>query len=238
MALDPDARSFSLHGAGLFDPDFVLRLRSRLEAFEDSGDNQPSGAREAKAVRLGGFVDKIRMDDCWYEIWRSRHETLAAYFQPFTFVSFPPFIRHLTEAPQLVPWHQDAGYQHLRGARAHSRVITCFLPLEPNPAKSATLEFAEGSFDLMPHEDEGDHGAVLTQAISGERRTYDLNAGDALVFGDFAPHRTVEPSGSVPDRYSIEFRLVAPGEAVPGNDYFCLKEGCFVQPDGSRRQRP
>lgn len=238
MALDPDVRCFSIHGAGLFDPALVLELRSRLEAFEESSDNRPNGAREAKAIRLGGFVDKIRMNDCWYDLWRSRHETLAAFFQPFTFVSFPPFIRHLTESQQLVPWHQDAGYQQLRGARAHSQVVTCFLPLEPDPAVAATLEFAEGSYDLMPHEIEGDHGAVLTQVVFEERRSFELNTGDALVFGDFAPHRTIEPFGAKPNRHSIEFRLIVPDEAVPGNDYFCLKQGAFVEPDGNRRQRP
>ena len=53
--------------------------------------------------------------------------------------------QHLAKLPSIVLIAAtDAGYVRLM-ARKHVRLITCFVPLEPDPARCASLEFADPS---------------------------------------------------------------------------------------------
>lgn len=221
------SRCFSERMAGVFRGDLLLRLRRHFESSEERATPVRRSEREEKYHRIGVASDDIRLDAAWYDVWRDGDD-LVERFRPYTWVSFPPVLRHLRQGDHLVPWHQDIGYQRLLGERAHSRLITCFVPLEAEPGQCASLEFAVGHFDELPHRAFGDHGAALDDDLFKATKRLDLKLGDAMVFGDFAPHRTYVPDGAVVERRSIEFRLVRPEDSIDGKDYFDIEKGAFV----------
>ena len=150
--------------------------------------------------------------------------------RPFTRLIFPLQIRHILRVDQRVPWHQDIGYQVLRGDRAQIQVITCFVPVDPDPTSVPTVEFAVGEFPALAHEAFGDHGATLKISEIPDTVHFELSCGDALVFGDHAPHQTYVPSHLANrDRWSFEYRLVMPEDCLAGSDYFDIEEGIFVK---------
>ena len=151
---------------------------------------------------IGAAPDQFRLDDRWYDLWRTVDERVVDYFRPYTWVVFPVHIRHVTATAHLVPWHQDAAYIALM-PRRHDRVITCFVPLEAEPTAGSTLELAQGEFPLLSHEQEGNHGAAIGRDSFPQSARYDLSFGDAIIFGDHVPHRTVPAAnGSIDHRFS------------------------------------
>jgi hypothetical protein len=232
--LDPENRCFLHHMRGVFDRDVLAEVRSHFEVVESSRQAHVASERDAKMLRVGASTDAFRFDPRWYDPWR--RPELAERFRPFTWVMFPVQIRHINEDEHLVPWHQDVAYMRLL-ERAHARVITCFVPLEPEPAGASTLEFALGDHPDLSHGPVADHSAV-TPEPAGEKRRFDLAFGDALVFGDHVPHRSIAGRDGAVDRRSFEFRLVMPRDALPGKDYFDIESGWFVRTDGSRRAFP
>ena len=177
------------------------------------------------------------MDPRWYDPWRGAAPALIERLRPYTWLLFPVQLRHITQSGHLVPWHQDAGYVRLM-PRRHSRLITCFVPLEPDPAACASLEFSEGDYEELAHEPYEGHGAALSGRDFGRLRRFELAFGDALIFGDHAPHRTVPAADGTIDRRSFEYRFVTPDEALPDKDYFDIEADAFVRTDGSRREFP
>jgi hypothetical protein len=194
--------------------------------------------RTRRALALGTIIDAVRFNAAWYDPWRDAPDTLVARLQPFTWVTFPVQIRHVFKTEHLVPWHQDVGYQRVLGSRGHGRHITCFVPLDDKPATTSTLEFAIGDFSEIAHAPQNMHGATIDHPETGTTRRFDLMQGDALVFGDHMPHRTVPGVDGLIDRWSFEYRLVQPDEASEGRDYFDIAHGLFVRTDGSTRTFP
>ena len=47
------------------------------------------------------------------------------------------------------------------GDRGHRRVITCFIPLEPEPSSRTTIQFASGGEIELRHQSLNDFGAGI-----------------------------------------------------------------------------
>jgi len=56
-----------------------------------------------------------------------------------------------------------------------------------------------------------------------------MSFGDAIIFGDHVPHRTVPAANGSINRRSFEFRMVLPAEALPEKDYFDLETRTYVR---------
>ncbi|MGH7894973.1 MAG: hypothetical protein ACREQL_09900, partial [Candidatus Binatia bacterium] len=174
----------------------------------------------------------------WYEAWSKPARDPGAVLGPFTWVTFPPQVRTVRAPAHRVPWHQDAGYQRRLGARAHRQVLTCFVPLDDDPASRATIQFAAAPEAELAHAPLDGFGAGIAAPPLRALTSYALTLGDALVFGDLVLHRTFVPAGAVIERRSLEFRLVHPADALDAKDYFDLASGAFVRRDGLRRVAP
>jgi hypothetical protein len=235
--LPTDTRCFISHEKGLLDPGVLGSVREHFLREEEVRQSQVLDENDALRVSMGASTSAFRFDPRWYDPWRNAPAELVERLRPFTWLLFPVQIRHIKAGDHLVPWHQDAGYVRLM-SRKHARLITCFVPLEPDPRQCASLEFAEGEYGELDHSAFGNHGAaILDRDFAGLRR-FELSFGDALVFGDLAPHQTIPaPDGTI-DRRSFEYRFVIPAEALPDKDYFDIEKGCFVRTDGSQREFP
>jgi hypothetical protein len=92
------------------------------------------------------------------------------------------------------------------------------------------VEFWRTRMTEAPHATRDGFGAGLELAPhDAERAHFALELGDALVFGDLVPHRTFFPAGALPERRSLEFRLVRPEDALDGKDYFDLTRTAFTR---------
>ncbi len=183
-------------------------------------------------IRIGASTDAFRMDPRWYDPWRGSNAQLIERMRPYTWLLYPVMIRHITAPSHLVPWHQDIAYVR-RMARVHPRLITCFVPLELEPSRTASLEFALGEFGDLAHADHDEHGPGLDGPFA-ETVRFPLALGDALIFGDHTPHRSVTAADGVIDRRSFEFRAVVPQDALDDRDYFDLERNQMVHRTAGR----
>jgi ectoine hydroxylase-related dioxygenase (phytanoyl-CoA dioxygenase family) len=227
MNLTNDSRCSVQHMTGVFRRPTIERIRQQFIDREASGWKAKDD-REEKRVSIGAAPDDFRLDESWYELWRDVDQSVVDRLYPYHWLTYPVHIRHLRADAHLVPWHQDAAYVALM-PRKHERLITCFIPLEPDPAATSTLEFARGEVPLLPHVAEGNHGAAIQGLPTNDLVRFDLDFGDALVFGDLTPHRTIPGREGLIERRSFEFRLVRPEHALPDKDYFDLKTRKFVR---------
>ena len=221
--LPTHTRCFSHHARGLFAPAALDRVRERFVQKERDGWKAGT-EREQMRLAIGSAPDDFRLDQFWYECWC---DVDPAAMAPFTMLLFPVAIRHVTEDVHLVPWHQDFAYVALM-PRKHARVVTCFVPLEPDAEVRSTLEFATGDWPLLPHEPIGNHGAALSQSFEKTER-HSTRYGDALIFGDHTPHRTVSGREGSIDRRSFEFRATTPADVLSGKDYFDVATKQFIR---------
>jgi hypothetical protein len=229
-----DSRVHVAHVPQMFDPQRVHRLREYLACVYAERQALARNEREAAMVRQGAGTDALRMDPRWFDLWRSPSPTLHEAVGPFTWIIFPPVVRLITSAEQLVPWHQDLAYQRVLGARGHSRIVTCFVPLDDNPAERPTVEFCPSEERELEHHSETLFAAGIRGEL-GPAHHFSLRQGDALVFGDMAIHRTYCPPGCRPERASLEFRLVCPADALADKEYFEIPSGQIVRTDGRRQ---
>ncbi len=225
--LDTQSRSFVHHMRGMFDVPVLKAVRTHFDAVEHERQSQVKTETERQRLSIGASTDAFRMDPVWYNPWRNASAALIDRMRPFTWLLFPVMIRHVTEEGHLVPWHQDIGYVR-RMARVHKHLVTCFVPLEFEPTKASSLEFALGSHPEYDHIVMGGHGAGIDREFT-DTASFALDFGDALVFGDHTPHRTTRgPDGSV-RRRSFEYRAVMPSDALPDKDYFDIETGQMVR---------
>jgi hypothetical protein len=204
-------------------------IRTYLEQVSAQRQAQAATDRERTAIGRGEGSDALRLDPTWMDAFRNPSRMLLDALDDATWVAFPPQVRSVAASHHLVPWHQDVAYQRLLGPRGHDRHVTCFVPLDDDPAPRPTVEFVVGHFDELVHDEASGFGAGLPDAPAGPRALFRLALGDALVFGDLVPHRSVVPDPSRPERRSLEFRIVRPCDAVAGKDYFDILSGAFTR---------
>lgn len=223
------ARTRVAHVRAAIAPEILRTLRTHLERVR--GERQALGAtdREQSAMARGEGSDALRLDPTWMDALRDPSRPLREALGDATWVAFPPQVRSVAGSSHLVPWHQDVAYQRLLGPRGHGRHVTCFVPLDEQPARRPTVEFVVGRFPELPHEAASGFGAGLPDAPAGAHALFELTLGDVLVFGDLVPHRSFVPDPRYPERRSLEFRIVRPCDAVAGKDYFDIASGAFTR---------
>lgn len=226
---DDAPRSSVAHARGVIDPVVLRRLRLHLESVAAERQARAASERERRAIARGESADALRLDPAWFDAFRAPSPALLAALGRATWVVYPPQVRSVRCAEHHVPWHQDVGYQRLLGGRGHGRHVTCFVPLDDDPAARPTIEFACGAMPELDHVARDGFGAGLAVTPDGERTRFALALGDALVFGDLVPHRTFVPDPARSERRSLEFRLVRPCDAVAGKDYFDVLRGSFTR---------
>ena len=235
--IDQKTRVFVKHVKGMFQPTLLREIRAFLNKVEAERQALAQSERERQAVSRGETSDALRMDVRWYDVWRSPSSLALKTVGPFTWVVYPPQVRLVREKNHFVPWHQDIGYQKMLGPRAHKRLITCFIPIDDDPAKRTTLQFAREEMPELKHVPMDRFGAGLENPNFKDLAQYELELGDALVFGDLTFHRTFVPPQGIVERRSLEFRLIQPSDALENKDYFDSKSGFFVRKDGSKREQ-
>lgn len=233
--MDMNNRVFVKHVKSLFHPEILNNLREKINIIAANQEQKEITSREHEAVARGESADGTRMKADWYSVWQhsTSRKMLFDHIGPFTYVIYPVQVRHVTKAyTHEVPWHQDIAYIRLLGKRSHYQVITCFVPLEKEPAKCTTLQFA---FDNLTEKDKVyDHipmagfGAGIQNVNFRELKHFDLQLGDALIFGDHTLHRTYLPEGCQIERRSLEFRLICPQHAIADKDYYNIENGTFI----------
>jgi len=222
-------RAWVEHVCGLFAPTLLRDIREHLNAIEAQRQALAKSEREQAAIDRGESSDALRMDPRWYDVWCHPTQRMLDMVRPWTWVIFPPQVRIVRQVAHSVPWHQDAAYQKLLGSRGHRRCITCFTPLDDDPARRTTLQFCRDELRELEHIPLDGFGAGVAKLDCSKLEHYDLELGDCLIFGDLALHRTFVPHGAGVERRSLEFRLVRPNETLFNKDYFDIESGRFVQ---------
>ena len=223
----PDTRCF-VERRSLFRKDSMMATIQYFNYASLKKWNNIHNEKDRDRLAIGSATDEFRLDRFMFNIWNGC-EDAAEQFTPFTWVMFPPNMRHIVYERHLTPWHQDIGYIE-RMQKPHSHVVTCFVPLEEHPEQTATLQFALGYFPKLEHNEQNGHGACLDEftIFADSTVDFELHCGDVLIFGDHTPHRTIPgPYGRI-DRRSIEFRMLKPEDAIAGKDYFDLTTRKFV----------
>jgi hypothetical protein len=237
-----DSRVHIQHAKFLFDPTVLSELRDHFTKSEGRLKHLKGlTERERQAMERGESSDAMRMQDRWYDVWSTAPslQKLIDTLTPYSWVSYPVQVRCVRKKGQEVPWHQDTDYMRLLGPRGHKQIITCFIPIEPEPAKCTTIQFALDNAStpdkIYKHAPLDGFGAGVAGAQFKEYSHFDLTLGDALVFGDHTLHRTYTPEGCNIERRSLEFRLIRPQDALPDKDYFDIKAQTFIKTNEQRK---
>lgn len=221
-------RSFAFPLRGIFDPVLLRSLREEFRRLEGERLRGELSERDLLAKRLGAANDDVRKRMDWYRVWENVKPQNVEQLLPFKLVTYPTQLRHLQREEQLVPWHQDAGYMRLIPKR-HNRIITCWIPLDDDPAAYSTLCFpTTAKWEEISHLPSEIHGAVLDFDTS-DIVHWDLALGDCLVFGDFRPHRTICLNHMTLERYSIEARLIRAEDALSEKDYYDIEANELIR---------
>jgi len=221
--------NFLIVARGLFDASVLRSVRKAIDAASAASRADDERSRTARSV--GVAPDEVRLKREWYDIWRGAHAEIFTRRVPeFTQVSFPPQIRTIRNQSSLVPWHQDSAYMRALGTRGHKRVITCFVPLEESTRLRPSVEFAidpaQGAVDHLIRE-----GTAINQFDLPDdhkpkaARRFELNLGDAFVFGQNVLHRSYNDGPDGAERTSMEFRITTRDAVVSGKDYYDLQKG-------------
>ena len=237
MNKNPNTREDRLHIAhlpALFDEKIIHELALLLDSYVDEGQEIMTD-RELKLLRQGVLPDKVRFDRSWYSIFESNLRDYVDIFYPFSLITFPVVVRRVQDkGNHFVPWHQDIAYMKtLPKHKMHRQTLTCFVPLDKNPSMHTTLQFSQENIKI-PHLIY-EHSPLLQNYGLGIDRNFEdsfnfnLERGDALVFGDHTIHRTFTPPAKRVDRMSLEFRLIKEVDKLPDRDYFSLKDKHFIQ---------
>jgi len=213
----------------MFKPELLKDIRIHMNTIWAEQQAKANTEREQIAIKNGTACDALRMDLRWYDVWRNPTYQMLEVVRPYTWVVFPPMARIIREQNHLVPWHQDIGYMRRLGSRGHNEIITCFIPIDDEPAKHTTIQFAFDELPELEHiQTTGYIGVGIENINFSHLEHYDLSLGDCLVFGDLSAHRTFVPPGAEIERRSLEFRLIRPSMAINDKDYFDIESGVFV----------
>jgi hypothetical protein len=225
--------NFLIVARGLFPSERLRAVRRAIDAAIAANRDDDERARRARTV--GVAPDAVRLNREWYSIWSAaRAELFARRVPQFTQIIFPPQIRNIRNVASLVPWHQDSAYMRSLGARGHSQVITCNVPLEESTAKRPSVEFAVNLKQTAIEHLVLD-GAAINQFDLREAdkpdphsvRRFELCLGDAFIFGQDVLHRSYNDGPADAERTSMEFRLTTRGGVIAGKDYYDLERGAW-----------
>jgi hypothetical protein len=120
--------------------------------------------------------------------------------------------RHAPKVHQPQDWHQDGAlsvrFPNEPGiAVPMTRLVTCWLPLNPCGTDSPGLEFIRRRQEALLHFTELNDANLRRRFASDEFWAPDLDLGDVLVFLNGTLHRTYLQPAMEKDRMSIEYRL-------------------------------
>jgi hypothetical protein len=189
--------------------------------------------RDKNAISRGEAPDHLRLDTNNYDLWSYASNEMTQYLEDFLWIYYPPQFRNIQKEVQEVRWHQDAGFNKALGDKAHTQIMTCFIPLDENPQKRVTVQFSKEIQPYLQHSPTSNgFAAGLVQDFT-KLIHFDLELGDAIIFGDFVPHRTFAPQNSIWERSSFEFRFIRKPDALEKKDYYDLERNIFVQKNGS-----
>ena len=172
---------------------------------------------------LGIFDDFIRLNPSWFDIWKDVNlpEELSEYNQ----LIYPPQIRKLISKECYVPFHQDWMYlsKDVIPEKFHERFCVCFLPLNNEPSKYPTVEFVNNSKQTKIAHKERFKTKFNSFYLDGEFENienFNLDFGDALIFGNEVAHRTLAKDYHRWGRLSQEFRITDDKSRIVGKDYY------------------
>lgn len=228
--------NFLLVARQFFQPEDIRQLYQAIE--HERSLVSDTSKRGQMASHVGVAPDSVRLKKKWYSIWQKANVALLSnYVNDYCYVIYPPQIRTVDDRKGFVPWHQDIRYMKALGYEGHRRIVTCFVPLDENSNQKPNLQFylnpdqmelahlhiqakEINQFDLK-EEDQPDTNACVS---------YDLQRGDALIFGQLVLHQTYVATDSFLPRHSMEFRLTTQDELVAGKDYYHLPQQQFYVP--------
>ena len=222
-------RGFVIHKRNFFTKEALQKIRNYYINSEKLNEAARTD-REISAVMRGESSDALRLSEVWYEPWATSNYINMEVFNRYGFILYPPQVRNVRASNHKVPWHQDTGYMKRLGDKAPSQIITCFVPLEEIPSNHTTLEFTDRySHVELQHTETESFGAGIEIDEDQNKYHYELELGDALIFGDLVAHRTYTPKGCQLNRRSIEFRLIMSDDLRAGKDYFQLNGCKFIR---------
>ena len=212
-----------------FDPEILTSAKKRILDGIRQCDVSSLSEREQIAVSRGEAPDSLRLDSKNYDIWINASNEVIQSLGDFLWIYYPPQFRNIEKEVQEVRWHQDAGFNKALGNKAHKQIMTCFIPLDEKPSERVTVQFSRENYSFLEHAPTSNGFAAGLERDFTDLIHFDLELGDAVLFGDFVPHRTFAPKDSIWQRSSFEFRLVREAEALENKDYFNLQKRLFVQ---------
>tara|TARA_A100001388_G_C28770024_1_gene503259 strand:+ start:1807 stop:2496 length:690 start_codon:yes stop_codon:yes gene_type:complete len=197
-----------------FDIDILKSRQSKITSSDSIGE-------------LGIYEDSFRVQKTWYEIWNEK--TLPNEIKKFTQVIFPPQIRKLQDVKCNVPWHQDWMYlsKKIMPEKPHEDFCVCFIPFNDYPTQYPTVEFVNNpSQGKLKHKQkfESKFNSFFLDDKFYDICSFELNFGDALIFGNQVVHRTCVKEGHKHGRLSQEFRITTDESRLVGKDYYDLNK--------------
>lgn len=228
--------NFLFVARNLFPPNAIRFLRKRIQEKKSHAQAAVS-EREKNGETLGIASDSVRLNFEWYDVWKEADLSMLSEIIPsYDQVIFPPTIRTVKEYKGFLPWHQDLAYVKAMGKRAHQKVATCFLPLDDEPAVRPTVEYSfRPNQQPIQHVERPEYLTNQFDLREEDKPTpeqtvrFNLNIGDAILFGQLVLHRTYFPAEEFLPRNSVEFRLTQKTHRINGKDYFDLEKRTFYQ---------
>lgn len=128
---------------------------------------------------------------------------------------------------QAVAWHQDA-YYYKGWEPGDGTLVSVWMPLVPVDAQTGCLQFAAGAHQRgwLPRQRlvDGEYGTAERDLEGVDVRTAVMDPGDAVIFADTMPHRSMEnTSGRVRWSIDIRFGTASPEVIEKGpRGYYCF----------------
>lgn len=218
-----------IHVKHAFDPNILTSAKKRILDGIGRCEDLSLTEREQNAVLRGEAPDSLRLDTKNYDLWSNASNEMIQSLEDFHWIYYPPQFRNIQKEVQEVRWHQDAGFNKALGDKAHKQIMTCFIPLDEKPYERVTVQFSEEIHSFLEHAPTSNGFAAGLERDFTDLIHFDLELGDAVLFGDYVPHRTFAPEDTIWQRSSFEFRLIRKADALGQKDYFDLLEKKFVQ---------
>ncbi|HEV3332376.1 MAG TPA: hypothetical protein VG096_15405 [Bryobacteraceae bacterium] len=119
-------------------------------------------------------------------------------------------------------WHQDGGLgvrfpPHAGSMVPMTRLLTCWVPLDPCEGDRPALEFVRRRLDSLLHYTEVDDATLRERFAPKEFWAPEVGLGDGLIFLNGTLHRTYVQPNMYRDRLSVEYRFFPASAFEPRN---------------------